>query len=137
MTEEEIKKYIDQLNNESHNESIFIRPISSLVDIAKVWPKQPELCESMNIDIPSYDFFFIKNKSSKYVGAVLDMNRDLHWFILKKHRKNGYLTNALKESILPYIFYKDREEQRITIDKNIGKENYLDSKKVAIKLGFK
>jgi hypothetical protein len=86
----------------------------------------------------SYRFFFVKNETKRYVAAVLDMYHDLHWYVVPEYRKNGYLTTALRESILPYLFYDEREVQRITIEKDsIGEKNYLNSKKVALKLGFK
>lgn len=138
MTNREIKKYIDRLNNGKSGESIFIRPISENVDVAKVWSEQPKITDEIVGNFGSHRFFFIKNEQSKYVGAVLDMNRDLHWFIVANSRKKGYLTNALKESILPYLFNKERGNQRLTIEKSlIGEQNYLNSRRVADKLGFK
>ena len=138
MTEREIRKYIDRLNNGKASESIFTRQISENVDVAKVWSAQPKMTDSIDGNFGPYRFFFIKNESKEYVGAVLDMNRDLHWYIVPKHRKKGYLTTALKESILPYIFYDERNTQRLTIEYGvIGEKNYSDSKSVVIKLGFK
>ncbi len=136
MRKEEIKRYIDRLNNKEHKETIFLREINDLVEVAKVWEKEPE---SMT-DIHSYKFFFIKNDDNKYVGAVLDMYRDLHWYILEEERKKGHLTKSLQEVIIPYLFYDDYDErkmQRITIDPEIGELNYNNSKKVAKSLGFK
>lgn len=138
MTEKEIRKYIDRLNNGKASESIFTRQISKTVDVAKVWAVQPKMTDSIIGNFSSYRFFFIRNEINEYVGAVLDMYQDLHWYIIPKNRKQGYLTNALKGSILPYLFYDERESQRITIDKNaIGEKNYLNSKNVALKLGFR
>ena len=138
MTEKEIRKYIYRLNNGKATESIFTRQIGKNVDVAKVWTEQPKITDSIVGNFGSYRFFFIKNEINKYVGAVLDMYQDLHWYIIPKSRKQGYLTKALKESILPYLFYDERERQRITIDKYaIGEKNYLNSKNVALKLGFK
>jgi hypothetical protein len=138
MTDREIRKYIDRLNNAEFKESIFIRPISENVDVAKVWSKQPKMADGIVENFHSYRFFFIKSEKNQYVGAVLDMYSDLHWYIVPKSRKKGYLTRALNESILPYLFNKERENQRITIDKNsIGEQNYLNSKRVANELGFK
>ncbi len=111
MTESEIRKYIDRLNNGKASESIFTRPISKTVEVAKVWPEQPKMIDSIIGNFCSYRFFFIKNESDKYIGAVLDMYQDLHWYIIPKSRKQGYLTTALKESILPYLFYDEREVQ--------------------------
>lgn len=137
MTEKEIRKYIDRLNNGKGQESIFTRPISETVEVSKVWSEQPKITDSIVGDFASYKFFFIKNPLGVYVGAILDMYSDLHWYIVPKQRKNGHLTKALKESVLPHIFYDEREVQRITIQEGIGIENYTNSKNVAVKIGFK
>lgn len=138
MTEREIRKYIDRLNKGKVGESIFTRQINKYVDVAKVWSEQPKITDDIIGNSGSYRFFFLKNELQEYVGAVLDMYKDLHWYIVPKHRKKGYLTTALREAILPYIFYDDREVQRLTIDyRAIGDKNYSGSKGVAIKLGFK
>lgn len=134
MTEKQIKKYIDCLNNEKVQESIFIRPISKTIVIGKVWSELPKENDSIS-NFSSDRFFFIKNNLGVYVSAVLDMNSDLHWYVIPEERKKGLLTKALKETILPYIFY-EREEQRITIKLEIGEKNYANSKSVALKLGF-
>jgi hypothetical protein len=137
MTEQEIRKYIKRLNNHNHKESIFIRKISKNVDLAKVWSEQPKKKSKVLEGSYSNTFFFIKNSNNEYVGAVLDMQIDLHWYILPKHRKQGYLTYAMKESILPYIFEYCRDNQRISISRNaIGSENFENSKRVATSLGF-
>ncbi len=115
MTEREIRKYIDLLNDGKAGESIFTRQISKTVEVAKVWPDQPKMTDKIIGNFGSYRFFFIKNEFNEYVGAVLDMYQDLHWYIVPKCRKHGYLTTALRESILPYLFYDERESQRITI----------------------
>lgn len=142
MREDEIKRYIERLNNEDFAETIFLRQVNKFVDFARVWEKEPELNDSINLNIPSYRFFFIKNENRKYVGAVLDMTKDLHWYILEEERKKGHLTKALREAIIPYLFYDkeedfEREIQRITIQFGIGKLNYKNSKKVAENVGFK
>jgi hypothetical protein len=138
MNEKEIRKYINRLNNGKASETIFTRQISNSVDVAKVWSVQPKINDSIINNFSSFRFFFIKNEFKEYVGAVLDMYQDLHWYIVPKHRKKGYLTSALRESILPYLFCENREKQKISINKNaIGISNYLNSKSVALKLGFK
>ncbi|MEQ8532675.1 MAG: hypothetical protein RIF36_19920 [Imperialibacter sp.] len=137
MTEREIRKYIDRLNSEKADELIFTRPISKTVDVAKVWTEQPKMTDNIVGNFRSFRFFFIRDDSGQYIGAVLDMYQDLHWYVVPKSRKRGHLTTALKESILPYLFCDGRESQTITIEKDaIGEKNYLSSKGVAIKLGF-
>lgn len=127
-------KYIDILNNKKGQESIFVRPISETVEIGKVWCELPKENDSVS-NSSSYRFFFIKNNMGIYVSAVLDMNSDLHWYVIPAERKKGLLTKALKETILPYVFY-EREEQRISVKLEIGEENYRNSKSVALNLGF-
>lgn len=82
------------------------------------------------------DYFFIRNEREQFIGVVEDRGqKDLHWYITKDSRKKGYLTRALKETIIPYIFYDvKRDSQIITIRKTI---NYNNSKKVALNLGFR
>uniref|UniRef100_UPI0040491B50 GNAT family N-acetyltransferase n=1 Tax=Fulvivirga sp. TaxID=1931237 RepID=UPI0040491B50 len=135
MTNRTISKYIKRLNSKRNSELTFTRKISDIVLIAKVWEKLPKSTDEIVGNFTSYNFFFILDESGKCVGAVLDMNSDLHWYIVPNHRKKGHLTKALESAILPYLFY-ERDEQRITISKGIGNANYIKSKRVAEKLGF-
>lgn len=62
---------------------------------------------------------------------------DLHWYVSPKHRKKGYLTEAMKDIILSHLF-QSRDEQRITIKASqIGKANHKASLHVALSLGFR
>jgi hypothetical protein len=132
MRRQEILSYLAKLNNGKAEDTIFKRAIGPYVELARVW--------SISRGRPSGyvgEFFFIKNHDGVYVGAVYDMQQDLHWFVLKRHRKQGHLTKALRTVILPYLFSSGREMQRITIAvDDIGEENYAASKAVAIALRF-
>ena len=132
MTNKQIQSFIQKINNSNHHKTIFLHQISKDVDYGHVW----DSIKSKNIK-PSR-FFFIKN-SSEYVGAVLDMYSDLHWYITPQHRGKGYLTSALKHTILPYIFdVLERETQKISItESQIGTKLYKQSLKVALSVGFK
>jgi hypothetical protein len=137
MRNQEISAYIAKLNNGTGKETIFTRPLSKNVDLGKVWEKLPKPTDEIISNSGPYTIFFIKSDDGKYVGAVLDMYNDLHWFIKPLFRKKGYLSKALKSTILPYLFY-EREEQKVTIDINqIGEHNYSNSKRVVELLGFK
>lgn len=82
-------------------------------------------------------FYMIKNESGAYVGAVYLMMEDMHWVILKPYRKKGYLINAMQETIIPHLFLES-DIIRISINLNdIGNKNYLASKGLADKLGFR
>jgi len=106
---------------------MFLRPLSENVSFAKVW------LEGMD---SSYEFYFIKHEL-RYVGAVLDMGQELHWYLLPKYRKKGLLSRAMEMEILPHLFlFKD--EQRITIrEEAVGRRNYINSQRVAERLGFR
>jgi|GEM_PF-2867901 hypothetical protein len=129
MRNEDIEKLINQLNlfDQDDDFKIYKFKISSTVEVAKVW----------SIGIPSpLQFFLIKN-NSYYVGAVNVLSNDLHWYILKEHRKKGYLTNALKEYILPYLFeIRKVEVQKIMITNRNSEDDYISSLSVAKKIGF-
>lgn len=137
MRNKEISKYITKLNNGTANEIIFTRSLSKNVDLGMVWEKLPKPTDEIVGNSGPYKLFFIKSDDGKYIGAVLDMYNDLHWFVKPLFRKKGYLSKALKLTILPYLFY-ERDEQKVSIDiYQIGKRNYLNSKRVAELLGFK
>jgi hypothetical protein len=137
MKDKTIRNFIKQLNSQKNSENIYVQPLTSTVDYAHVWQNHLHpLSKVRKLDGP-HAFYFIKNAQQEYVGAVSMMGSDLHWVILSKFRKQGHLTCALQQVILPHIFQDNRDEQRITIDQNmIGAKNYKASIKVARSIGF-
>ncbi|WP_439881658.1 GNAT family N-acetyltransferase [Pontibacter sp. MBLB2868] len=135
MTDRVIAKYISWLNNGKNCDRISTRQIASNVYLAKVWERKPMMNDDHHM-LP-YEFFFIQNQEGKYVAAILNMGSDLHWYVASKHRGKGYLSTALQEAVLPFIFQM-KDEQRITINQNAsGEKNYRSSRKVAEAAGFK
>jgi len=136
MSENDLKILIDKLNQKIDDDFIFLRPISLNVDFAKVWMQKPHPNNDIDYDGPNR-FYFIKNDQGIYVATILDMSsNNLHWFVLEGHRGHGYLTNALRNTILPHLF-QNRDVQKITIDElAIGQNNFKASQKVALSLGF-
>lgn len=134
MTTQELNSFINKLNNKKTKQSIYISQLGPNVDFGKVWPK-PVNTTISELDVP-YNVYFIKNEEGFYVGCVLDMVNDLHWYIKLKYRKKGYLTKSMKDFILPHLA-NERNIQAISIDKEIGNKNFEDSKSVACNLGFK
>ena len=132
MTANQLQSFINKLNKGTYHKTIFKHQISKEVDFAKVWQSQSTK------EVQPFKFFFIKN-DAEYVSTVLLKHNDLHWYVTPKYRGKGYLTNALKNSILPFIFDEfGKSEQRITItESEIGKENYKRSSSVALNVGFK
>lgn len=138
MESKTIEKYLTLLNTGKASELIFLRQIGKNIEVAKVWDKHPEISDNLNGNFFSYRFFFIKDECNTYVGAVLDMHHDLHWYVSPEYRGKGYLTKALKSGILPYLFEFGRDLQTITInDVELEDSDYLSSKKVALNVGFR
>ena len=112
MTDETIEKLIDSLNHSEAPDLIFLRPLTDKVFIGRVWTKRPDgsVCNE-----DSYTMFFIRNQRKTFVAAILDMGKkDLHVFVKLKHREKGYLADALRNVVLPFLFASDRKEQQIT-----------------------
>jgi len=136
MTNKYLKSLIDKLNKGKTGGLIHLRPLTSIVDFAKVWTEKPKPTDNISHPDGPYKFYFIKNSDHFFVATVLDMGRDLHWFVDDKHRRQGHLTKAMKETILFHLF-QDREEQRVTIDINqIGEKDFKASQNVALSIGF-
>ncbi len=135
-TDKFLNSLLYKLNHNKTRGLIHLRPLSETVDYGKVWIDQPRPTDDIDLFGYPFNFYFIKNNQGIYVATVLDMTRNLHWFVLPRFRQQDHLTKALKETILFHIF-QDREEQKITIDENISRyKTFLASKKVAINVGF-
>ena len=133
MTDKTIQAIIDYFNRKNSKAHIAAHPIGKNVEYGVVWK---DIDFNKLGDVSPYRFYFIKNGKGKCIGAVLDMNMDLHWYIDPVARKKGFLTNALIQVILPHLA-RIRKEQRITINRDeIGDENFESSLKTAKLAGF-
>lgn len=141
MTDKELNQILNKLNKNivKAKELIFIRPLSSTVEFAKYFEKKPSLRASLDFDSNPYKFYLIKNEEGFYIGIVLDRTHDLHWYIKRPFRGKGYLTRAMKETILTHLFnFNSRDEQEATIsEKRIGAKLFKASEKVGLSIGFK
>lgn len=155
MSNEEIEQLLESLNNHQHQNNIFLKSISSKVDLGFVWTEVTELNYRIFDDPKKRDkayypiktyfrtyspIYFIKDvegEVGQYVAAVFDMKHDLHSFVMESFRKQGHLTRALKEVILPHLFLS-RKEQRSSIDgSQLEEVDAINSEKVTLKVGFK
>lgn len=137
MTSESLQLLLDRLNqNETSSFLMFSKSLSSSVDFAKIWIEKPKVTDNVSsYDGPDY-FYLIKNDQNIFVAVVFDMRRDLHWYVHSGYRGKGYLTKAMRATIIPHLFLS-RSEQRITIKEDeIGLDNFKASEKVAYSLGF-
>jgi hypothetical protein len=139
MTDKAIEAIINKLNKGDYS-NIFLQRISENVEYGIAWHKVIQfhpLKGKYKKEIRDC-FYLIKNEKSCYVGAVLVMEKleDLHAFVKKEYRNQGYLTKAMTKSILPHLISK-KGKQRITIDiDRLGERKYNISKKSALRIGF-
>lgn len=126
MTENSLKNYIRCFNLNRWKYPVSFFDINKNVTVGKIFP---DYFKGKIIDIKTERYFFIKN-DNQCVGIIFDMDTDLHWFILKKYRRQGHLYNALQNSILPFLKSEGKNNQRCTAATAEG-EQYL------LRFGFK
>ncbi len=129
MKHTSIRNFITLLNTGKIDYRVFRRTLKDNVEYAKVWPNDP--LRNYDFALP-YHFFLIKSSDGKYIGAVLDMGKEnLHAYIFNQHRKKGYLTNAMNNVILPFLYQTGRQKQTFEFENpNLG-EHFVK------KYGFK
>ncbi len=139
MTNKKIQYYINVLNNNDKEIILFKRKISKNVELVKIWDDNHFENDSIVCNYDPLKFFFIKNELGDYVGAVYVMINDLYWYINKKHRNNKYMSNALREAVLPYLFMKEKRKSiNISIDScQLSEKCYNNSRLMALNQGFK
>ena len=113
MTHEDLERFIDAMNAKQLRDRIFSAPLTTTVDFAKVWTKEP-LGKAFNEG--SYDFYFIKDSLGNYVAAVFDMVEDLHVFVKESHRRQGHLTTSMKTTVFPKFCHDGRGTQKVTFE---------------------
>lgn len=137
MTEQGLHELLENLNSNNNTDLIHSMPLTKNVFFAKVWLEEPSLSSRPSNKNGPDHFYFIKDEINTFIAVVFDMVYDLHWYVIPEKRKRGYLIRNMRETILPHIF-STRKEQHITIDKDkIGLNNFVNSEKVALLLGFK
>jgi len=141
MSNKSIGAIIKKLNSKNF-ENIFLQRLSENVEYGIVWHKVRQYSPSKGkyYSEKRDRFYFFKDESDIYVGAVLIMDTldDLHAFVKKEYRNQGHLLKAMTETILPHLFVEMKKgKQRITIDREwLGDKKYEISRKSALKIGF-
>ncbi len=127
MTNEKLNTILDNINHSFYKkENYSLKTIDENIDIINI-----NDIECIDTNHQKFrDFFLIKNDDSKstekYIGIVLDMVDDLHFFVLPKFRGKSYLKKTLDNSILPFLSrYKYRENQRLSFQNSELKEYFI------------
>ncbi len=127
MTHESILSLVDQAQSGVAADRIFIRPLADNVDFALVWDAEPA---GRSANESNYRFYFVRDESGKYVGAVEDLVGDIHAVTKAEHRRKGIMTRALVDVVLPHIFSQGRTVQCTRICSPEGRA-------LALKIGFR
>ena len=126
MTNESLNQILTKVNQLFYSaENYALRSVDNNIDVININATE---CIDKNKQ-EFYDLILIKNNDTKsdikYVGIVLDMIDDLHFYILPDFRGEGYLQASLNTSILPFLsFYKERVTQRLSF-KDIKIKEYF------------
>ncbi|WP_194972535.1 hypothetical protein [Aquiflexum lacus] len=135
MRDETIRDLLRNLNKGKGKNLVFKSSIGGNIEFAKVW-----IYQKNGFTYKSQFFFLIKNDLGKYVAAVCGFN-NLHWYTLFEERRKGYLSKALKEYIIPFIWGKELHPIEypinISISRGIGPRNFKASINLAKSIGFK
>ena len=119
MTEEEIVGVIEAVNAGSAGDHVFAYRLKGNVSLARVWTTNPK---TRRIDVQGNDFYLVHDaENGQCIGAVLDMQEDLHAFLKPEFRRKGIMSRSLREIILPHIFSKGRTLQKITFRDERGR----------------
>ncbi len=111
MSDNELRCWINLLNNNNYMDSIFIKKINESVYFGHAWNKMSNGRQCMD---NRHDVYFIR-KEDKFVGCVYYGGSDIHIYMLPSFRRLGLMKKNLKEVILPHLFYHyDKKSQRVT-----------------------
>jgi hypothetical protein len=107
------------------NEDFALRSVDNNIDIINI---NDTVCIDKNSQ-EFYDFILIKNLDDKshlkYIGIILDMIDDLHFYIIPNFRGKNYLHRLINTSILPFLScYKNRKKQRLSFE-DVKVKNYF------------
>lgn len=134
MRDETIRSLLKNLNKGKGRNLIFKNSIGENVEYAKVW-----IWQKGEYTYKNQDFFLIKNGDGKYVSAIYGMN-DFHWVTLYEERGKHYLSNALRNYVIPFLWGPNRREIHypfvISINRGIGPRNFKSSLGLAKSIGF-
>lgn len=127
MKDETIAALIDSVNERTADDRVFVRPIAYLISFGTVWTELPGEYAAQE---QGHRFYFIHNSERRCIGAVYDMGAsNLHVFVKPEYRRQGVMTTALQEVILPHLFRDGLSEQRVTF-------NSPESRGLLEKVGF-
>lgn len=135
MSDDTIKDLLRKLNSGKGKNIVYRNSIGGNVEVAKVW-----IWKKGEFLYKDQDFFLVKNEDGKYVAAIYGKD-NFHWYTVYKERGKGYLSNALRNYVIPFLwrpFGKEIHESfEISVSRGIGPRNFDSSLCLAKAVGFK
>lgn len=135
MSDDTIRDLLRKLNSGKGKNIVYRNSIGGNVEIAKVW-----IWKGREYLYKNQDFFLIRNEGGKYVAAIYGKNK-FHWYSLFEERRKGYLSNALRNYVIPFLWGINRhpieEPFEISINRGVGPRNFDSSLALAKSIGFK
>lgn len=111
MSDNELRRWINLLNTNKYQDSIFINQINESVYFGHVWDKMSNGRQCMD---NRHNVYFIR-KDENFVGCVYYGGSDIHIYMLPSSRRLGLMKKNLKEVILPHLFnYFKKKSQSAT-----------------------
>lgn len=112
MYDENLSHLLDVLNDETGKDWIFHRPLLVNVSIARVWNQLPD---GRSVYYSGDRFYFVRDERDRFIAAIFDMGpNDLHVFVREAYRRQGVMSRALHEVVLPHMFLNGRKTQEAT-----------------------
>lgn len=137
MSDREIRELLRQLNNVPEQRGITCEHISGPVFRAAVVTELERAVEGRGGPrVAPHTFYFVRSSDGRFAGAVHDAVGDLHWYLVRCYRRQGLMSAALRDVILPHIAATGRAVQRITISEGIGQRMFAASQQLATAVGF-
>lgn len=135
MTDKQIELLLNELNSDPVSPKFIMTQIAENLFFGKVWFNLPWENQT---EYHGEKFYFINQPDHGFIGAVEQTSSDLHAFLLPEFRGKGIMCKALRETILPHLFwYNQSKTHRVTIDQGFHGAQFEKIEHSALLAGFK
>jgi len=127
-----IKRILDDRNKNKFAGILITRRLSEKVQLAKIWaaPLSPDE------NIPPIQAYLVQ-KEKQYIGLVIEEDEGPYAFMRPAFRKKGFMSNALRQVILPHMLQQKPLLRLYLSAAKLGSDRQLNfAKKLALSVGF-
>lgn len=134
MTDQQLENLITELNSYSESSKFILTQIGGDIYFGKVWYNLPWENQT---EYQGEKYYFINLPDFGFIGSIEATDSELHAYLLPEFRGRGIMSQALRETILPHLFWYNRADRvRITIDQNFHGSGFEKVEKSAFLAGF-